>query len=123
MTRYVPAAAALALVLLPAAALAQRPVDLHARTAGELARLCAANPRDPRGAAEVNYCHGFAQGAADVLLETAGDTKPFCFPNPAPTRTATLAQFGEWVRAAPDRGRLSASRGLAQFLGERFPCK
>ncbi|HEY6434666.1 MAG TPA: Rap1a/Tai family immunity protein [Acetobacteraceae bacterium] len=123
MTRLVPPATAIALFLLPAAASAQRAIDLHARTAGELAQLCAANPRDPRGAAEITYCHGFAQGAADVLLETASGTKPFCFPNPAPTRTATLAQFVEWVRAVPDHARLPASRGLAQFLGERYPCK
>ena len=116
------AAITLALGLLPVAAPAQRPLTLHARTAGDLAKLCAANPRDPRGAAEVNYCHGFAQGAADVLLGTAGAKKPFCFPNPAPTRTATLGQFVEWVRSAPDHARLPAARGLAQFLGERFPC-
>lgn len=116
------AAIALTIGLLPVAAVAQRPVNLHARTAGELAQLCAASPRDPRGAAEVNYCHGFAQGAADVLLGTAGAKKPFCFPNPPPTRTATLAQFVEWVRSVPEHAQLPAARGLAQFLGERFPC-
>ena len=91
MPRLVPPAAAIALFLLPAAASAQRAIDLHARTAGELAQLCAANPRDPRGASEVNYCHGFAQGVADVLLETASGTKPyFLFPTrrpPAPRRS------------------------------------
>lgn len=123
MRLILPAGAALALTLLPVPSQAQRAISLHAGTAGDLARLCAANPRDPRGQAEVNYCHGFAQGAADVLLGTAGERKPFCFPNPAPTRTATLAQFVEWVRAVPGHAGLPAAKGLAQFLGERFPCK
>jgi len=116
-------ATALIAFLLPATSHAQRAVDLHARTAAELAQLCSANPRDARGDAEINYCHGFAQGAADVLLGTAGANKPFCFPNPAPTRTATLAQFVEWVKASPDHAKLPAAHGLAMFLGERFPCK
>lgn len=106
-----------------APALAQRAINLHARTAGELAQLCSANPRTEQGDAEINYCHGFAQGAADALLGLSGDKKPFCFPNPAPTRTATLAQFSDWVKASPDHARLPAARGLAVFLGERFPCK
>jgi len=123
MRLFVLAGTVMALGALPVASQAQRAIDLHARTAGDLAQLCAANPRDGRGDAEVNYCHGFAQGAADVLLGTAGNKKPFCFPNPAPTRTATLTQFVEWVRAVPEHAKLPAARGLAQFLGERFPCK
>ncbi len=116
-------AAVTACVLLAGSGFAQRAISIHAGTAGELAQLCAANSRDPKGDAEINYCHGFAQGAADVLLGTAGDKKPFCFPNPAPTRTATLAQFVQWVKAEPDHAKLPAARGLAMFLGERYPCK
>jgi Rap1a immunity proteins len=112
-----------ALALLPAASHAQRAINLHARTAGDLAALCGARPGNPRADAGINYCHGFAQGVADVLLGTAGTKKPFCFPNPPPTRTATLAQFVDWVRAMPEHAQLPAARGLAQFLGERFPCK
>ncbi len=123
MRLMLPIGAVMALILLSPTAHAQRAIALHARTAGELAQLCAANPRDQRGDAEINYCHGFAQGVADVLLGTAGANKPFCFPNPAPTRTATLTQFVEWVRASSDHASLPAARGLAQFLGERYPCK
>jgi hypothetical protein len=123
MRLRLPIGFAMTLFLLSPAASAQRAVALHARTAGDLAQLCGANPRTERGDAEINYCHGFAQGAADVLLGTAGANKPFCFPNPAPTRTATLAQFGDWVRASSDHASLPAARGLAQFLGERYPCK
>ncbi len=110
------------LTLAPVASYAQHAINLHARTAGELAQLCGARPGNPRADAEITYCSGFAQGAADVLLGTAGAEKPFCFPTPAPTRTATLAQFVAWVRSSPQRAQLPAAKGLAQFLGERFPC-
>jgi hypothetical protein len=106
-----------------AAQAAPRGIDLHARTAGELAALCGANPREPGADAKINYCHGFAQGALDVELQQAGDKKPFCFPSPMPTRTATLSEFVNWVRALPEHARLAAAPGLVQFLRERFPCK
>jgi hypothetical protein len=112
-----------ALALFPAISHAQRPINLQARTAGELAALCGAKPGNSRAAAEITFCHGFAQGVVDLLLGTAGPTKPFCFPNPPPTRTATLAQFVDWVRSVPEHAQLPAAKGLAQFLGERFPCK
>ncbi len=115
--------AVLTLLLFPVVSHAQRGINLHARTAGDLAALCGAKPGNPRADAGINYCHGFAQGVADVLLGTAGATKPFCFPNPPPTRTATLAQFVDWARTVPEHAQLPAAKGLAQFLGERFPCK
>jgi Rap1a immunity proteins len=106
---------------LPAAA--QKAPVLQARTAGELADLCAANPRDPAGDAKINFCHGFAQGAITVELRHTEGKKPFCFPSPAPTRTATMNEFVNWVRSLPDRRTPPAVDGLFQFLGERFPCK
>ncbi|HUB13569.1 MAG TPA: Rap1a/Tai family immunity protein [Acetobacteraceae bacterium] len=110
---------AVACLALPLAAHAQRAVELHVRSAGELADLCAANPREPGADARINYCHGFAQGVVDVELMHG---KPFCFPSPAPTRTATLHQFVEWVRAAPDRGSQNPVNGLMQFLTQKYPC-
>ena len=98
-------------------------VTLHVRTAGDLAELCGVNPKDPVADAKFNYCHGFAQGIVDLELQRAGDKKPFCFPTPAPTRTATLGEFVNWVRAMPDHRTLPATDGLFKFLGERFPCK
>jgi len=111
---------AAACLALPLAAQAQRPIDLHVRSAGELADLCAANPRDAGADARINYCHGFAQGVVDVELMHG---KPFCFPSPAPSRSATLHQFVDWVRASPQRGSVSPVNGLMQFLTERYPCK
>jgi hypothetical protein len=102
---------------------AQRSVSLQARTASDLADLCATNPKDPLGDAKINFCHGFAQGViTDELRRTEGK-KPFCFPSPAPTRTATMGEFVNWVRAMPDHRTPPAVDGLLQFLGERFPCK
>jgi hypothetical protein len=102
---------------------AAQPITLHARTAGELAELCGANPKEPAADAKLNYCDGFAQAAVDLELQHSGDKKPFCFPSPAPTRHATLAEFVNWVRAMPDHRSLSATDGLFKFLAERFPCK
>ncbi len=60
-----PLSLALTVVLFALPAQAQRGVNLQARTAGDLADLCAANPKDPQGDAKINFCHGFAQGAID----------------------------------------------------------
>ena len=117
------AAVAVLPILVAQPALAQRAIDIRARTAGDLADLCGANPKDPAGDAKINYCHGFTQGAVDVELRHTSDKKTFCFPTPAPTRTATLAEFVNWVRAMPAHRTESALDGFFHFLGERFPCK
>jgi hypothetical protein len=104
-------------------ALAQRVVVLQARTAGELAELCAANPKAPEGDAKINFCHGFAQGAILVEQRHTEGKKLFCFPSPAPTRTATMGEFVNWVRALPEHRTPSAIDGLFQFLADRYPCK
>ena len=107
----------------PLLARAAEPINLNAKTAGALADLCAANPREPGADAKINYCHGFAQGAVDVALRQAGEKKPFCFPNPAPRRSQTLNEFVGWVRSMPEHRSMGAVDGLFRFLGDRFPCK
>jgi hypothetical protein len=102
---------------------AAQPITLRARTAGDLAELCGATPKEQAADAKINYCHGFAQAAVDLELQHAGDKKPFCFPSPAPNRTATLGEFVNWVRAQPEHRELPATNGLFKFLAERFPCK
>jgi hypothetical protein len=117
--------AAAALIVAPlgiGAAQAQQAVSLHARTAGDLAEMCSANPRDPTGPARLNYCDGFAQGAVDVELLHTGGTKPFCIP-PGTKREVTLHEFASWVRAVPSRESDGATSGLFHFLAERYPCK
>jgi hypothetical protein len=114
---------ALTAISLALPAQAQKSVTLQARTAADLADLCAANPKESQGDAKINFCHGFAQGAITVELRRAGDKKPFCFPSPAPTRTATMGEFVNWVRSLPEHRTETAVDGLFKFLGERFPCK
>ena len=121
LSHLLAAVAVVGAVLTPAAH-AQRATNLHAKTAGELADLCAASPRGGLGDAQVNYCHGFAQGAISVELRHSEGNKPFCFPSPAPSRTATMNEFVSWVRAQPERRTPPAIDGLFQFLGQRYPC-
>jgi hypothetical protein len=102
---------------------AAQPVTLHARTAGDLAALCGADPSSPGADAKINYCHGFAQGAVDDRLRVAADKKPFCFPNPSPPRSTTMNEFVSWVRSTPANRDMPVLDGLFKFLGERFPCK
>lgn len=105
------------------AAWAAGAISPHIQTAGDLADLCAANPKDAGADARINFCHGFAQGAVDADRKFAGDKKHFCLPNPAPRREATLQEFANWVHAIPAHRALGPLDGLFQFLGERFPCK
>src|SRR5262249_47747052 len=100
---------------------AQKSVNLQARTAGDLAELCAANPKDPLGDAKINFCHGFAQGA--ISLDLRDGKKGFCFPSSPPTRTATMNEFVGWVRSNPARKGVRAIDGLMLSRGGRFPCR
>jgi hypothetical protein len=109
--------------LLSGSVRAAEPILLQARTAGELAALCGAEPGSPGADARINYCHGFAQGAVDTRLHGAGDRKPFCFPVPPPTRTATMRDFVKWVHTSSGNGQMPVLDGLFKFLGERYPCK
>jgi hypothetical protein len=115
--------AGLGLAALPGPGHAAQEINLHARTAGDLAALCGVSPKEAGADAKINYCLGYAQGAVDGELRRAGDKKPFCFPNPAPKRIATMTEFAGWVRSMPEHRTLSAQDGLFRFLAQRFPCK
>lgn len=121
--KFVVPLALLAVALAAPTAQAQRGVNIQARTAGELAELCAANPKDAQGDAKINFCQGYAQGALSTELRHTEGKKLFCFPSPAPTRRETMTQFVDWVRAVPDHKSLPAVEGFFHFLAERFPCK
>jgi hypothetical protein len=118
--KSVPPLAALAVIAAALPAHAQRALNIQARTAGEFADLCAANPKEPQGDAKINFCHGLAQGAITVELRHSEGKRPFC---PPPSRTETMGEFVKWVRAMPDRKSTPAVEGFFQFLGERYPCK
>jgi hypothetical protein len=117
------ATAALAAMLLALPAQAQRGTIFQARTAGELAELCAAKPGDSLGDAKINFCHGYAQGVIQDEIRRGGEKKAFCLPTPSPSRTTTMSEFVAWVRALPEHKTPPAVEGLIQFLGERYPCK
>src|SRR5690348_353417 len=102
------AAAALTAALAPMPAWAARGVTLSARTAGQLGDLCGAPQSDPLNDSKIDFCHGFAQGAIDVILRQAGEKKPFCFPRLVPTRAQTMNEFVRWVRAQPAHASLPA---------------
>jgi hypothetical protein len=111
------------LVLTSGPVWAAAPITLQARTAGDLAALCGADPGSAGADAKINFCHGFAQGAVDDRLRLAGDKKPFCFPSPAPSRSSTMREFVAWVRSEAANRDMPALDGLFKFLGDRFPCK
>jgi hypothetical protein len=116
------AALALLPVLLSGPALAAQGVSLHANTAGELADMCGANPKDAGADARINYCHGYAQGTLDAVRRRAEEAKKFCFPQSPPTRTVVMGEFVNWVRALPDHRTQPAATGLINFFADRFPC-
>src|SRR4249920_1741001 len=105
--------------LLSGSALAAQSITLQARTAGELAALCAADPGSPAADAKINYCHGFAQGAIDTRLRFAEDKKPFCI-TAGTKRSDTMREYVAWVRAVPANRDMPVLDGLFKFFGERF---
>ena len=121
--KFLAPAVALTAVLLTLPAHAQRGVNLQARTAGDLAELCAANPKEPSGDARINFCRGFTQGAVDGTPPLRGQEAVLLSQPIADPRSATLTEFVGWVRSMPEHKSLNAVDGFFQFLGERFPCK
>lgn len=115
-----------ALVLHAAPGHARAPdVNLEPHTAGDLADMCDYDRNGPAGAARLNFCHGYTQGALTMELrrEAATGKKRICIPNPAPTRSATLDEFVKWTRAIPKHQNQPVPDGFFEFLAERFPCK
>jgi hypothetical protein len=116
----------LALVgMLPTAAAAVTEDNFTLRNTGDLVALCSAAPSDPLMTPALNFCDGFAVGVYQVLQaqQAALRSGPwFCVPNPTPTRTQTVAAFVQWANANPQSMSQPAADGIAQFLGQRFPC-
>ncbi len=94
-------------------------VSLHVRTAGDLAEMCSAIPRDLIGAARLNYCNGFAQGVIDLDLRHSA-TRPFCFPSDTQARgdNARFRQLGPRGSVARKCG---ADRHIVALPGRAVP--
>lgn len=108
--------------LLTGSSWSAQPINLQARTAGDLAALCAADPSTAAADAKINFCLGFAQGAVDGRLYVSADKKPFCL-TAGTKRADTMREFVAWVRSAPANRDMPVLDGLFKFFGERFPCK
>jgi len=96
-----------------------------ARTAGDLAALCSADPSDPLYTAAVNFCHGFGAGTYGVLSEIENanpKVRLFCAPQVQPTRNEVVAAFVSWTHAQPARAAMPAVDGVAAFLADTYPC-
>lgn len=116
---------ALLCAMLPIEGHALTESNFSARTTGDLIELCDPTSDSAVANAGVNFCHGFAQGAVSVEMQsqmTPRSVKLFCMPDPLPSRTETIHEFVVWARASADRTALTSTDGLMRFLGERFPC-
>lgn len=93
------------------------------RNAGDLAALCAAKAPDPRMAAKLNFCFGYAQGVVHMEQERGASARKFCFPTPTPSRAATMEAYARWVKASPATAALPAAETVMKFMLETYPCK
>ena len=93
------------------------------RNAGDLAGLCSAKSPDPRFAAKLNFCFGYAQGVVSSEAERAQGARKYCMTSPAPSRAATMDGYAKWIHATPANGSMPAAESLMKYMTERFPCK
>lgn len=96
---------------------------LHARTANELAELCASRPTDAPSTARLNFCLGYAQATLDTETRQPGGKRSYCISQPSPSRQATMGEFATWVRANPSNANANSQEALLRFMAQRFPCK
>lgn len=128
MTRTTLAAGLAALVFCLGAGQASSAVtedQFQIRNTGDLAALCAADPAEALGTAALNFCHGYATGAYQVMVEaqtTPRARQMFCMPKPEPTRNQSIVAFVQWARGNQARLALPPADGVAQFLSQTYPC-
>lgn len=94
------------------------------RTAADLVALCSAEESDQLMTPAVVFCHGFAVGVYQTLLDqqAAMPARLFCVPNPAPTRTEAIAAFVTWAKTSPTVLSQGAPDAILGYLSQRFPC-
>ena len=109
-------ASALVLGLLTVGAAQAQETGFPVRNAGDLAALCSAKSPDPRFAAKLNFCFGYAQGVLSSEQERAQANQPgarkFCMPSPAPSRAATMDGYAKWIHATPANANLPAADSM-----------
>ena len=121
---WVPLCAAWITASAPAGWAAVSESTFEVRNAGDLTELCSASPSDPLYTAAINFCHGFAVGAFNVLQEQemAESRHLFCMQNPMPTRNEGIARFVQWAHANPNQMARPATDAIAAFLSQQFLC-
>ena len=95
------------------------------QTVRDLIAVCAPAQDDPLYTADVNFCHGYAEGAVDVEQAhemRRGARRLFCLPTPRPPRGSELTSFIAWANARPARLDMPAIDGMFVYLAEKYPC-
>jgi len=113
-------------LLLPAARAAVTQDNFPPKTTADLVALCTAQKDDPLATAALNYCHGFAEGAVEIVLSYSAvgpqSHRPFCLPSPAPSHDQAVSDFAAWANADPKRLDQPAAVGLIGYLIDHYPC-
>jgi hypothetical protein len=95
------------------------------RTAGELARICAAEANSVTTQYyEYGYCFGYTKGAIHYNRAITPPNAPplFCAPSPPPSFETMRGRFVAWVNAAPEHGAMRAVDSVFAFLRSEYPC-
>jgi hypothetical protein len=118
------AAAFSALAWAPSAGAVEPEKFLIGKTS-DMVALCAANASDDNYVAAIHFCHGFASGAFQyyqALAANSPDNRFICLPNPAPTRSAAIADFVVWAHKTPDALNAKPVDSMFRYLHGRYPC-
>lgn len=99
--------------------------DFYIKSAQDLVDLCSAPESDPLEDAATHFCHGFMVGAwqyHEAMANGPKGVRLVCPPDPAPTRTETVAGFVTWAGNHPEHASEPAVDALFRYLVERAPC-
>jgi len=102
---------------------AAEPAHYQVRHAGDLVRLCDAQPAEADHATAIAFCHGVLAGAYGYYLASTPAADRFvCAPDPAPTRTQVAKGFVAWAKSRPQLMQRGAIDILFNYAAEAFPC-
>lgn len=122
-------ASALAILLVGlsggAPAQAASPEDFRAETTREMVALCGADPASETYVAAIHFCHGFAIGAYQYhasLAAASPGNRFVCLPDPAPSRSAAIADFLGWMEQHAEYLPDPPVDSMFRYLASRYPC-